>query len=480
MRVEKDFLGVLEISDDALYGIHAARARTNFPDQTPFHREWYMSVGIVKLACYQTVLSFMDAAAKKYGSSLLPKALRDAHLFVNMCEVAFEVSTGKYFEHFIVPGIQGGAGTSVNMNINEIIANATLIKLGSTPGNYALVDPIEHANVFQSTNDVVPTALKIAAMQMLSRLELAINGLRSSVEDIEKAHRSSMRMAYTQMQEAVPSSLGLLFGAYGEALSRDWWRISKSFERIKVVNLGGGAAGTGMAVPRYFIMEVLPALQKLTGLPITRSDNLADATQNLDAIVEVHAILKAFAVNLEKMASDIRMLSSDFAGRNIVNIPARQAGSSIMPGKVNPVIPEFVISIAHKVYANDSLITSLCGQGMLDLNPYLPLIGHAFLESIRLLEQAAQSFHHHTINGLQIHPDVSYALLMQSPVITTALIPHIGYGKATELAMLMKQQQLSVHDANRLSNMLPPDKLGDILRPENLLQLGYSLKELKV
>lgn len=480
MRVEKDFLGIMEIPEDVLYGIHAARAKSNFPDQTPFHKEWYMSVGIVKLACYQTVLSFMDAAVKKYGGSSLPKTLQDAELFVSMCEVAFEVSAGKYFENFIVPGIQGGAGTSINMNINEIIANATLLKLGSMPGNYDLVDPVDHANVFQSTNDVVPTALKIAAMQMLGRLELAVNGLRSSVEDIEKAHRSSMRMAYTQLQEAVPSSFGLLFGAYGEALSRDWWRISKAFERIKVVNLGGGAAGTGLAVPRYFIMEVLPALQKLTGLPITRSDNLADATQNLDAIVEVHAILKALAVNLEKMASDIRLLASDISGRHVIGLPARQTGSSIMPGKVNPVIPEFVISVSHRVYANDMLISGLCGQGMLDLNPYLPMIGHAFLESLKLLEQATQSFHHHTMNGLQIFPEVSYTMLMQSPVITTALIPYIGYGKATELALLMKKKQLSVQDANRLSDTLPPDRLEDILQPENLLQLGYSLKELKV
>lgn len=476
MRKEKDFLGDWDLPSDALYGIHSARARSNFMDQSPFHTEWYAAVGLVKLSCYQTILDYIYAVKEKYGESRLPEALKDTRIFEVMCEAAFDVSTGKYTDHFIVPAIQGGAGTSINMNINEIIANATLLKMGHMPGDYEVVDPLRHSNAFQSTNDVVPTALKIAAMQLLTKLEQAINGLRSSVEASEQAGRGVLRMAYTQMQEAVPSSYGMLFGAYSEALSRDWWRISKCFERIKVVNLGGGATGTGMAIPRFFIMEVLHHLQKLSGLPITRSENLSDTTQNLDSFVEVHAIVKAHAVNLEKIASDLRLLASDISGRRGVVIPALQAGSSIMPGKVNPVMLEYVISVAHKVYSNDMLISSLCGQGSLDLNPYLPLIGHALLESIKLLEGAVNGLCHYVFNGLQLQADVSVTQVLRSPAISTALLPYIGYSKATEMAMLMKEKGISVMEANDALGYLTEERLRDILKPENLLQLGYTLK----
>ena len=188
------------------------------------------------------------------------------------------------------------------------------------------------------------------------------------------------------MQEAVPSSFGILFSTYNEALSRDWWRVSKCSERIKQVNLGGGAIGTGLSLPRFFIMEVVPELRKLTGLPLAHSENLSDATSNLDRWVEIHATLKAHAVNLEKMSSDFRLLSSDLAGDKIISIPDRQVGSSIMPGKINPVIPEFVISAAHKIYSNDVLISSLCGQGTLELNAYLPVIGCAVIESYQFAD----------------------------------------------------------------------------------------------
>ncbi len=476
MRKEKDFLGERDLPAESLYGIHSDRARSNFADNTAFHKEWYAAVGLVKLACYQTVLDYISAVKNKYDVSRLPDALRDPVVFEVMCEAAFDVSGGKYYDNFIVPAIQGGAGTSINMNINEIIANATLLKLGCKPGDYSKVDPLRHANVFQSTNDVIPTALRMAVMQLLNRLEQAINGLRSSVETSEQAGRHVLRMAYTQMQEAVPSSFGMLFGAYNEALSRDWWRISKCFERIKVVNLGGGATGTGMAIPRFFILEVLHHLQKLSGHPVTRSENLSDTTQNLDSFVEVHAVLKAHAVNLEKISSDLRLLSSDISGRRGLELPALQAGSSIMPGKVNPVMLEYVIGVSHKVYSNDMLIAGLCGQGSLDLNPYLPLIGHALLESIKLLEGAVNGLHHFVFSGLLLQPEVSVDQALRSPAIATALVPSVGYARATEIAVLMKEKGLSVTEANTQLGYLPEERLHQLLKPENLLQLGYTLK----
>ena len=471
-------MGEMELPADALYGIHSERARQNFPGTTPFHPEWLRAMGLVKHACYQTVLVYIHAVTEKYGSERLPDYLTDAHMYDLFCEAAFELSAGKYAEHFIVPAIQGGAGTSINMNVNEIMANAVLIKLGRQPGDYGCIDPVVHANVFQSTNDVVPTALKVAVMQHLTRLEHAINGLRASVERLEGGSRHVLRMAYTQMQEALPSSIGMLFSAYSEALSRDWWRVSKCFERIKVVNLGGGATGTGLAIPRFYIMEVIPHLQRLSGLPVTRSENLTDTTQNLDSFVEVHAILKALAVNLEKMASDIRLLASDLRGRREFRIPPKQTGSSIMPGKVNPVIPEYVISVSHKVYSNDMLISNLSGQGTLDLNPYLPVIGHAILDSLKGLEGAVDSLHHHVFNGLQLEPETSRQTVMKSPAITTAFLPLIGYRKATEMALLMRDKGLTVFEANAMLGYLTEDKLTDILKPEHLLQLGYSLKDM--
>ena len=322
MRKEKDIIGEMDIPVDALYGIHAARAVKNFPDITPFHIEWYRAMGTVKKACYLTAEAYGKAMQEKYGSSGLPGTNEhnvSSH-FKHLIQAAKEVSEGSHFSSFIVPAISGGAGTSINMNVNEIIANVALLSMDEKPGSYDIIDPIEQANVFQSTNDVVPTALKVALMFLLRDLEREINSLRSAVEKIETGNQNTLRIGYTQMQEAVPSSYGRLFSTYNEALSRDWWRVSKCFERIKTVNLGGSAIGTGLAVPRYFIMEAIGHLQQLTGLPVTRSENLADATCNLDSFVEVHATLKAHAVNLEKMVSDIRLLSSDLAA-NLLPLP---------------------------------------------------------------------------------------------------------------------------------------------------------------
>ena len=477
IRLEKDFIGEREIAGDALYGIHSVRASENFPDKTPFPEEWYRAVGTVKLAVYQTIEKFYQAVQNKHGSrnilikKIEPKVLRA------LLDAATEVTEGKHREHFIVPAISGGAGTSINMNVNEIIANAALIKLGRNPGEYSVVDPVEDANKYQSTNDVIPTSLKVAAIRLLELLEESINNLRMKIEGIEKETRNSLRTAYTQMQEAVPSSYGRLFSTYNEALSRDWWRVSKCFERIKVVNIGGSAVGTALTVPRFLVMETLKTLQKLTGLPITRPENLADATNNLDSLVEVHAILKSHAVNLEKMVSDIRLLSSDLT-RKEIEIPERQAGSSVMPGKVNPVIPEFVISAAHKVYANDALVTSLSAQGCLDLNAYMPTIGNALIESINLLIASDISLLNNMITGLRLNEEKALNKLYHSPSVTTALLPMIGYHAATHLALEMKVSGSDIFQANEKLKLMDKEKLKDFMKPSYLLKEGFTLDDL--
>jgi len=502
MRIEKDFLGIREVPETALYGIHALRARENFPDHNAFPVEWYKAIGLVKQACYMTYLSYQGALQKKFsspgGEVNLPvhnnrqtRYMPD-HVAHQLVGVAQEIAVGKYFEHFIVPGISGGAGTSINMNVNEIIANAALLKLGHEPGSYEIIDPIEDANIFQSTNDVIPTALKVATMFLLQDLEKAVNSVRVVVERLETAHQNDLRIGYTQMQEAVPTSFGKLFSTYSEALSRDWWRVSKCAERIKLVNLGGSAIGTGLAVPRYFIMEAIGNLQQITGLPLARSENLADATCNLDSFVEIHATIKAHAVNLEKIVSDIRLLASDItsmalpftgeespvARHSSLSIPQCQVGSSIMPGKINPVIPEFVISAAHRIYSNDQLISSLCARGCLELNAYLPAIGYALIDSLKLLIACNTTVLDNLLEGLIVFPEHTRTMLFCSPSITTALVPVLGYHIASDLAKFMKRNGVDVFEANRNLNLLSEEKLRALLLPENLLKLGFTLGDL--
>lgn len=477
-RTETDFLGSIEIPADALYGIHSVRAAANFPDTTRFHTEWYRAVATVKKACYLAYQNYASAVRSKYPGAELPIPLIGEETVAFLLKAAGEAEDGLHVDAFIVPAIQGGAGTSINMNVNEILANRALQLSGHGPGAYTLIDPIEQANVFQSTNDVIPTSLKVAAMRLLTELEGSVNSLRASVEEKESASREVLRIGYTQMQEAVPTSMGRLFSTYCDALSRDWWRISKCFERLKPVNLGGSAIGTGITVPRFFMQEAVQRLQEVTRLPLTRAENLQDATANLDAFTEVHAILKAHAVNLEKMVSDLRLLASDIHGTHEIEIPRLQTGSSIMPGKINPVVPEFVISAAHKVYSNDQLITSLSAQGCLDLNAYLPVIGHALLDSLKLLIACDTTLEQHLIRGLVIRAGSAAGNLNHSPSLTTALLPAIGYNKAAALAREMKEKHIDILEANRNLKFLPEEKLKRLIEPQQLLKEGFSLNDM--
>ena len=476
-RTEHDHLGSAEIPENALYGIHAQRAVNNFPDTERFSKEWYKAAGTVKLACYNTIERFRKTSEKNFGSDI-PVSIPDFRTINALQKAAAEVASGEYFDSFIVPAVQGGAGTSINMNINEIIANRALIHAGGKPGTYSEIDPVEHANLYQSTNDVIPTALHTASMKLMLKLENEINLLRHEIEKYESEYRNSLRIAYTQMQQAVPSSLGRLFSTYNEALSRDWWRVSRAQERLKVVNLGGSAVGSGITSPRFFIMEAVKELQKLTSLPITRSENMNDATCNLDPFVEVHGFLKAHAVNLEKTAGDLRLLSSDLLQQNEIKIPQKQVGSSIMPGKINPVIPEFVISVSHRVYANDQIISSLAAQGMLDLNAYLPVIGHSFLNSIELLTAADKTLNENLFKGLKVDIKTAEDKLFSSPAVCTALLPFTGYHNAEKLTEIMNSDNCNVFEANRKLKLIDEKKLREILSASNLLKEGFSLYDL--
>lgn len=479
MRTEKDHIGEVSIPAGAQYGIHSFRARENFPGQIPFPEEWYRATGTVKLACYHTLRKLRQALLKEHPDMVEHLRIPEELTLGALETAATAVSFGKYFDQFIVPGTQGGAGTSINLNINEIICNAALLELGHKPGDYHILDPIEGANMFQSTNDVIPTALTVAVLQLLNELEEAVNLSRYAVEQLETRYRNSLRLGYTQMQEAVPSTYGQLFSTYSEALSRDWWRVSKAFERIKVVNLGGGAIGTGISIPRFFIMEVVPALKKLTSLPVTQSENLVDATSNLDKWVEVHAILKAHAVNLEKMVSDLRLLSCGLNEERELELPALQVGSSIMPGKINPVIPEYIISSAHRIYANDSKITSLCALGCLELNAYLPEIGIAMLESLKLMISMNAALKDKMLNGLKVHEEIASKRLFKSPAVSTALSPLLGYKRAAELAKEMKKNHSDIFTANEKLGLIDSEKLKKLMEADQLLKKGFTVDDIR-
>ena len=479
MRTEKDFIGEVRIPADALYGIHSVRARDNFDNQVKFPLEWYKATGSVKLACYRTVRKLLKALAKEHPDMIAHLSIPDEQVLGAMEAAATAITSGDYFEYFIVPGTQGGAGTSINLNVNEIIANAALVSMGKRPGAYEHVDPIESANIYQSTNDVIPTALTVATMRLLNELEEAINRTRQTVEQLETTYRNSLRLGYTQMQEAVPSTFGQLFSTYSEALSRDWWRVSKGYERIKVVNLGGGAIGTGIAIPRFYIMEVVPALKRLTSLPVTQGENLSDATSNMDKWVEVHAILKAHAVNLEKIVTDLRLLASGVASMKEIELPAQQVGSSIMPGKVNPVVPEYLISSAHRIYANDQKIATLSSKGCLELNAYLPEIGIAMLESLRLLISMNRAFEEKVLKGIRVHEDEARRKLFNSPAVTTALSPLIGYNRAAELASQMKKMKQTIFQANESLGTIDPKKLEKLMEPGYLLKKGFTIDDIR-
>ncbi|OFX85751.1 MAG: hypothetical protein A2W99_05750 [Bacteroidetes bacterium GWF2_33_16] len=477
-RLEKDFLGEKEINKNALYGIHSVRARENFPDNSMFHLEWYKAIGITKLAFFLTYKTFKKNVIEQEMLENTPLSLIDDLIITALIETAEEVAEGKYFQNFIIPAIQGGAGASINMNINEIITNAALIRMDLSPGDYDQINPIEHANIFQSTNDVIPSSLKIAVTKLLIDLNEQINELKLEVEKLEHQNKNKLRIAYTQMQQSAPSSYARLFSTYAEALSRDLQRISKCNEKMTMINLGDRSLETGVPVPEIFIKELMPTIQKLTNHNFNRSKNLSDTNNNYDSWVTVHAFLKTHAVNLEKIASDVRLLSSDLFGAKEISIPQKEAGDYAMSGKNNPVITEFVISAAHKIYANDMLITSLSAQGSLDSNAYLPIIGNALLESIKLLTAANKTLQENLFSNIIINSDLAEDRLYHSSTITNALIVYIGSHKAAKLAKEMQKSGKDIFRVNSKLKIIDPDKLEKILTPKNLLKMGFTINDL--
>ncbi|MCP4374727.1 MAG: aspartate ammonia-lyase [bacterium] len=462
-RKETDSLGTLEIPAEALYGIHTQRAVENFPlTGRSVNAELIAAYGAVKLACAQTnhKLGMWDEAT--FGA--IESACR-------------EMSDGKLDEHIIVDALQGGAGTSTNMNVNEVLANRALQILDKPLGDYQIISPLDDINAHQSTNDTYPTSLKVAAMNMLAGLERKVVALLEEFQRLEKSTSTIVKVARTQYQDAVLITLGREMGAYAEAFGRDRWRIYKCNERLRVVNLGGTAVGTGLGAPREFIFQAVENLRAITALGLARAENLVEATQNTDVFVEVSGILKALASNLLKTASDLRLLSSGpRAGLGEISLPARQAGSSIMPGKVNPVIPEAVSQAAMVVMANDQIIAQACSAGSLELNAFLPLIAEALLGSLKLLTNACEIFRTHCVEGIEPNADRCAANVDNATATITALVETIGYEAADEVARKATAEGASIRQIVIDLELMSPQQFDEMVSPQRVMRLGSMTK----
>ncbi len=459
MRLEHDFLGEKAVPANALYGIHAARAAENFPlSGRPIRPELAAALAMVKLACARA-----NAELGLLG--------RDAaRALITACE-AFLAGEGR--QAMIVDALQGGAGTSANMNVNEILANMAGALLGDPPGSYASVHPLAHVNLHQSTNDVFPTAVRTAVLLALKDLEQETAALQEAFQKKERAFADVVRIGRTQLQEAAPMTLGAAFSAYAEAVSRDRWRIFKCEERLRVVNLGGTAIGTGIGAPRDYIFLVVEKLREITGLSLARAENLTDATQNADPFVEVSGILRAMAVNLFKISSDLRLLASGpSSGFHELVLPALQAGSSLMPGKVNPVACEAVGQAAIAVMARDFIVSQTAMLGQLELNAFLPLLADALLTAISLLTAAARIFRTRCVEGIGADRKACLEHARQSPALAVALAPVIGYDAAANVALEASRTGTSVLETARASGLLPPETLEALLSPEAVTRLG--------
>lgn len=465
-RTETDLLGTREIPADSLWGIHTERALENFNiSGRPIHPELTKAYGAVKLACFRTNqrLGFFAEDAKA-------RAIEQA------CS---EMAEGLLNDHVVVDSMQGGAGTSTNMNVNEVIANRALLILGKACGEYEFVSPLDEINLHQSTNDTYPTALKIAAIRMIRNLEKAVLCLQEAFQEKEKEFVQVVKIGRTQLQDAVLTTLGREMGAYAEAFNRDRWRLSKCEERLRLVNLGGTAIGTGLGAPRQFIFGVVDRLREITGIGLARAENLIDNTQNADVFAEVSGLLKTCAVSLLKVSNDLRLLASGpDAGLAEVILPEKQAGSSIMPGKVNPVIPEAAAQAALMVMGHDQVIAQAASGGNLELNQFMPLIAHSLLESIGLLTNACNTLRVHGVTGMKANEEQCRKHVSNSTALITAIIPVLGYEKASEFAKSARESVKSVREVILDSGLISETELNELTSPEFVNRLGSEKRRL--
>lgn len=452
MRIETDLLGSMEVEKEAYYGIQTLRAVKNFPiTHNKPHRELIKAVGLVKGAAAKANL-FVGSLGERVAQGII--------------QASQEVAEGKFDQQFIVDVIQGGAGTSFNMNANEVIANRAIEILGGEKGNYDLVHPNSMVNMAQSTNDVLPTTTRIACLNLLEGLVAELIKLQSSFAKKAEEFDGIIKMGRTHLQDAIPIRLGQEFAAYGMVLERDGQRIKKASQSLKAINMGATAVGTGLNADLNYIHKVTEILRRWSGFDLELAPDLVDATQNTDAYLEVSGALKILAVNLSKIANDLRLMASGpMAGLNEINLPPVQPGSSIMPGKVNPVMAEVVNQVAFQVQGNDHTITLACGAGQLELNVMEPVIVYNLVQSIEILRNVMQVFGKECIDGITANGEHCRKTVENSVGIVTAVNPVIGYDQATEIAKEALKTDKTVRQLILEKGLLTDKELDRVLDP---------------
>lgn len=464
-RTERDLLGEKQVPSEAYYGIQTMRAVENFPiTGYPPHRELIRSLAIVK-----------KAAAKANATvGVLNGDIADA-----IIKAADEVRQGRFMDQFVVDAIQGGAGTSINMNVNEVIANRAIEYLEGKKGDYMRVSPNTHVNMAQSTNDAVPTAIHIAILGLADSLCQSLQTLFTALSEKEREMDDVVKMGRTHLQDAVPIRLGQEFGAYARVIKRDLDRVRESVNHLYEVNMGATAVGTGLNASPKYMKVVVQYLAEETGFPLKQAEHLVDATQNTDRYTQVSASLKILAINLSKMANDLRLLASGpLTGLNEINLPARQPGSSIMPGKVNPVIAEVVNQISFQVIGNDHTVSLASEAGQLELNVMGPVLVHNLLQSLTVLRNGIRVFTHYAVEGITANVERCRTMVEQSIGIITAINPHIGYETASQIAKQALATGQSVREICLERGFLTAEELDVILNTKEMTEPGISGEKL--
>jgi aspartate ammonia-lyase len=458
-RREHDFLGDMDIPADAYWGVHSARAIDNFPisGQT-----------VATMPALIRALAFVKKAAALTNLELgvLDRTRTDA--IVLACD---DLIGGALHEQFVVDVIQGGAGTSTNMNANEVIANRALEHLGHPKGRYEALHPNDHVNASQSTNDVYPTALRLAAWFGIDELLVAMAALRGAFEAKALEFKNVLKIGRTQLQDAVPMTLGQELMAFAIMIREDEQRLSEARLLITEVNLGATAIGTGINAPGGYTERVVPLLAQVSGVPVIMAENLVEATQDTGAFVQLSGVLKRVACKLSKVCNDLRLLSSGpQAGFGDIKLPPRQAGSSIMPGKVNPVIPEVMNQVAFEVIGNDMTITMASEAGQLQLNAFEPIMAHALNKSLKHLTQACKTLQVNCVEGIQANHELLARRVAESVTLVTALNPIIGYEKAALIAKTALSSGGTIAEVAESLGIMSQLEMNALLVPEKLTQ----------
>lgn len=464
-RIESDSIGSKKVPADAYYGVQSLRAAENFPITGKYlHPEMIRSLARLKKAC----------AIANAEAGVLDQKVAGA-----IEEACSRVAAGQYHDAFIVDPVQGSAGTSINMNANEVIANVAIEILGGQKGDYTIVHPNDSVNFGQSTNDVIPTAGKMTVLVLLRNLDAKLVRLHDALEAKAKEFDHVLKMGRTQLEDAVPVRLGQEFGAYASAVQRGLERIRAVEGEMRSVNMGATAIGTGLNADQKYFANIVPILSKVTGVEFKQCEDLIDGTQSIDGFAAVSSAVRNCAVAISKFANDLRLMSSGpRTGLGEINLPAKQNGSSIMPGKVNPVIPEVVTQVAFRIVGNDVTIAMAAESGQLELNAFEPIVFDSLFQSIDILGNAVDTLIDNCIVGITANEERCRDLVEASVGTVTALCPHIGYARSAKLAKEALAKNIPIRKLILDEGVLTKKELDTILDPYGMTQPGISGKEL--